>query len=455
MSFRNGSSRFSSVLVRLAGASSLVVISACHGILDVSNPTIVQDADIAGADGANARRLGVSYQFNLNFGNVAQDVALFTDEWRVDHAAFVPGQVANVQILLDRRDSEGYEQLYTPGGGGGSSDPHLGYLDKIVTYADIAIPAIHAYTPDSLKGDFLAQLFTLKAFAVLQMAEDICSGFPINEVADNLPVFNPPYSTDSAIGYALSLLDSADATVHDSTSFKYFAHVLRGRALQDQGQYPAAAAAVADVPTDFVYMDENRSGAFWPRTSYCNRSNCTNYVMGNRDGTNGLPFVSANDPRTFATLLGRSVLSAADSDYWSAKYPSNSTPAVIASGVEARLIEAEAALNTGDPSWFATLNTLRATMFSPAIGAIPTMPGTTDAQVDLLYQERAFWLYLTGRRLGDLRRLIHNYGRGPETVFPTGNYPLGDVYKGATSIPFVFATEAAQNPHLTSGCAVR
>jgi hypothetical protein len=177
--------------------------------------------------------------------------------------------------------------------------------------------------------------------------------------------------------------------------------------------------------------------------------------MSNREGTTGLPFVSANDPRTFATLLGRSVLSAADSDYWSGKFPTATTSAVLAGGIEARLIEAEAALNTGDPSWFATLNTLRATMFTPAIPAIQTMPSTTAAQVDLLYQERAFWFYLTGRRLGDLRRLVRNYGRDPETVFPTGNYPVGGTYQGATAIPFVFATEAAQNPHLTSGCTTR
>jgi hypothetical protein len=117
------------------------------------------------------------------------------------------------------------------------------------------------------------------------------------------------------------------------------------------------------------------------------------------------------------------------------------------------LIEAEAALNAGDPSWFTTLNTLRATISMPAI---QTMPTTTKAQVDLLYRERAFWLYLTGRRLGDMRRLIRNYGRDPETVFPTGPYSSrGGNYGTATAIPFVQAVEQRANPRILSGCTIR
>jgi len=128
----------------------------------------------------------------------------------------------------------------------------------------------------------------------------------------------------------------------------------------------------------------------------------------------------------------------------------------LSSGIEARLIEAEAALNAGDPSWFTTLNTLRATMIVPAMAPIASMPVTTDAKVDLLYQERAFWLYLTGRRLGDLRRLMRNYGRGAETLFPTGPYSMrGGNYSTATAIPFVQSSEQRYNPNLTSGCTTR
>jgi hypothetical protein len=51
-----------------------------------------------------------------------------------------------------------------------------------------------------------------------------------------------------------------------------------------------------------------------------------------------------------------------------------------------------------------------------------TDPGTLDARVDTMFAERAAWLFFTGHRLGDLRRLSRQYGRNPETVFPTGTY---------------------------------
>lgn len=39
---------------------------------------------------------------------------------------------------------------------------------------------------------------------------------------------------------------------------------------------------------------------------------------------------------------------------------------------------------------------------------------------NLLFRERAFSLFLTAHRVGDLRRLVRQYGRGAESVFPSG-----------------------------------
>jgi len=43
-------------------------------------------------------------------------------------------------------------------------------------------------------------------------------------------------------------------------------------------------------------------------------------------------------------------------------------------------------------------------------------------QIDVMFRERAFWLYGTGTRLGDLRRLIRQYNRDQSIVFPIGPY---------------------------------
>ena len=82
--------------------------------------------------------------------------------------------------------------------------------------------------------------------------------------------------------------------------------------------------------------------------------------------------------------------------------------------------------------WLARLNALRATV----PGLVPlTDPGTTAARQDLHFSERAFWLFATGHRLGDLRRLIRQYDRDPESVFPSGIYFKNDVYGQDVNFP--------------------
>jgi hypothetical protein len=129
---------------------------------------------------------------------------------------------------------------------------------------------------------------------------------------------------------------------------------------------------------------------------------------------------------------------------WPAKYfPTSSgtldptvvgapTPVRMADGLEARLIQAEAALAANDPRWLTILNTLRATCITMSPCApVPTLtdanlpdtltdPGTPDARLDLVMRERAMWLYMTGHREGDLRRLAHIYHRDPATLWPKG-----------------------------------
>lgn len=433
----------------------LGTVTACHGLMDVTDPTLVQDKDIANPDGANARRIDVFGHFTPAAISLANDVAVFTDERIVD----LPLLWSDPTYYLDRRDGLGYENLFASSH---NSDPHLGGWDDIIVRSSIAIPQIRAFTPDSLKGDYLAEMFAFRGYALLQLAEDMCPGFPINDIVDNQAIYSGPYTTDSATKYALTQLDSVIADAHDSTALIAFARVMQGRALLNLGQYQQAAAAVTSVPTDFSYTTIpilSGSGqnifpqpyAWDPSDNYELR-----FAVGDTEGTHGLPFVAAHDPRVPTVYRLQRYDNPADSLYDETKYTDATNPMVLASGIEARLIEAEAAINAGDPSWFSTLNTLRATMITPAMDPIPAMPSTTADQIDLLYKERAFWLYLTGRRLGDLRRLIRNYGRSPETVFPTGPYSSrGGNYGTATAIPFVQATEAFYNPKVIAGCTTR
>jgi len=421
----------------------LVVLAACHGILDVSDPTLIRDQDIANAEGANGRRLTVEVVFLSTIGLTASDVSFFTDERGYD-APF--GRLGfSDPYSLDLRDANRYLAAHNAAW----DDPHLGGLDRSFVKAATAIPQIRLYAPDSVKGDYLAQLFAYRGYDIAQMAEDICPGFPINDVtADNQPILSGQYSTDSALVYAVTQLDSALANVKDSTTYLNLARVTKGRVLLDLGRYAEAVAAVIDVPDDYVYLTSTHATNTFYVCPSCTW-NGIGYPIGDGEGGNGLHFVSEHDTiRSPVRYMRHRLSDTSVLEYASKKYASSTAQYVISSGTEARLIEAEAALNAHDASWLDKLNALR----TPAGLAPLTDPGTDSARVDLIYHERAFWMFLTGRRLGDLRRLIRNYHRNPEHVFPSGPYPLGGVYGNATAIPFNAKGEALYNPKILTGC---
>ena len=95
--------------------------------------------------------------------------------------------------------------------------------------------------------------------------------------------------------------------------------------------------------------------------------------------------------------------------------------------LEAQLIIAESELQSGAlGAMTQRLNDLRSTAgLDPLANPVDQATAT-----DLLFRERAFWLFLTGHRLGDLRRLVRQYGRPADSVFPSGTYFKGGITYG-------------------------
>ena len=417
----------------------------CGGLLDVSNPTLIQDSDIANTSGANAQRLNAVNAFNSAVGPVAAGVAVFTDERMYDAPSVAYN---NPNKSLDTRDTALYNANNSA-----YNDPQLEPLTRIMSTTAIAIAGVRANADTSVRGDYLAQLYALRGYAVIQMAENLCPGFPINEVRNGAPYYSAAFSTDSAFRFAIAALDTALSVGRDSSRFINFARVLKARAFADLGQYDSARVASTLVPTDFMYATDvgyspnvlsNTGFTFFP------------LAVGNREGGVGLAFASSRDPRVVSVYkmmrYHRTADTVSDSLRDQQKYiPGGASVVVVASGTEARLLEAEAALHDNDPvTWLSTLNALRSGAIAPAMPPLAD-PGPAT-RLDTLFKERAFWMYLTGHRLGDMRRLVHRYGRADTTVFAHGTHPLGIVYGKATSIPFNFQNASQYNPHITTGC---
>lgn len=434
MMWRRFRTRATTVLSVMLAAGGL---AGCGGLLDASDPTAIMDDEVSNAQGAELLRRDVLRQLAEVYSRSTVESGLLADEFMLQTpSGFPPATYANE--MLDRRIS-------TEDQGGYSYGPWQTLWGRTTA---VALAKLKAYAPAEAQAH-VGEVFAVRGFAALRLAEDYCPGFPLHDIVDYKLIYGPPLSTEQALERALANFDSAVTFAADSARVLNFALIGRARTLLDLGRYSEVGTALAAIPNDYAYLAEysypDPYKANWLSIHWWDWG--TENGVANREGGIGPDYVSATDPRVQLDSLGM----AADSVtvlYGMAKYPDLSSPVVLASGVEARLIEAEVALHAQDlGTWLAKLNQLRQT-----VGLSDTTdPGNDDARVDLTFRERAFWLFGTGHRLGDMRRLVRVYGRPTESVFPTGSYWLGGNYGTETSIP-ISPIEGQYSPGVT-GCA--
>jgi hypothetical protein len=393
---------------------------------------------------------GVKLSLQIMAPVIATSGAL-TDELVSPNIGGGPGDIGATGDAIDERVLSGQA-----GPLDGSSRVYTG-LQRVRGGALEAIGLLKTYAPETspaLRGE----MYALDGYAETLLAELFCSGVPLSTLDYKGDFTYKSGSTSKDVYvHALTLLDSAMVLAHDSESVMNFARVVKGRILLDLGRYADAAQAVTTVATNFTYTVP----VFWASVSQYFQG----YSVATSEGEYGLPFGTGNDPRALVTANGTNAFGV--SLYMPAQYPSGSTtPVVLASGVEARLITAEAELQADSTTqaWLITLNALRTTCTmntscptpAPAgtggVTGLPPLsdPGSDTARVTLLFNERAYWLFLTGHRQGDLRRLVRNYGRSQETVYPTGVYYGGLGFYGSDVDLPIPATEQV-NPYY-SGC---
>lgn len=290
-----------------------------------------------------------------------------------------------------------------------------------------------------------SETLSLSGYAYLLFAEHFCSGVPFSTLTDDGVDFGQPQSRDEILAIAVAKFDSAltFALDNENTELANLARVGRARALLNQGNFTQAAAAVTAVPTGFSYSIEGSDNSTRQNNGIWNYTvNFFGFSVPDGEGGNGLPWRSANDPRVEWVNSGDVGFDGETPFFIQQKYPDIDSDVVLASGIEARLIEAEAALQVGNSGTaFQILNTLRQ---SAGLGTLAT-PGTAAGRVDALFRERAFWLYLTGHRLGDLRRLIRQNGRTESSVFPVGEYHKGGEY--GSDVNFPVSSDERNNPN--------
>lgn len=439
-------------------ALAVVSLAGCNvdKMLNLTDPDIINPSDLANPAGAEAERIGALGRLNqATSGTVAGVEASFflygglmADEYR-------SGDTFIERNATDQRD------IAT---NNANVQQAIGILHAARVSAFQAHEALKKYAPNAPKWE-IAEMYVAEAFTENMLAENLCNGIPLSYTLEGgVKVFGSPLTNAEVYARALAhydtaliLVGSTAGEMEDTTRWK--AMVGRGRVLLNLARFADAATAVASVPTDFIWQQEHAqtttSNVIWSLNISGRR-----YTIAENEGPLGLNFQTANDPRV-PTCMGGTAGCPTDNPkvfdpgatfpLWVQKlWTEPESPVTIASGVEARLIQAEALLQAGSTAWLDTLNMLRARV--SGLAAL-TDPGNAAARQDLLFRERAFWLFSTGHRLPDLRRLMRApYGRTQAEVFPTGAYIKGGSYGTDVNFPVTQAEENNPNFH---GCIDR
>jgi hypothetical protein len=468
MSLMNLRARWSVASIALAAV--LLPAGACNvreNLLSPQQPGTILPGDIggAGAAGAEALRVGALgrlQQITPGGGNGNQSEAamlgdVLTDVWK-------SGDTFSQHNETDQRVVQTNNSVL--------ATAYSTMQQARGSYRD-AINSLKQWVPE--KPAEQAELFWAMGYTEMLMAELFCNGIPMSETVNGSYQYTNPLTDQEVFARALTHLDTA-ATLATGTdaytvSVRNAIAVTRGRTLIDMARFPEAAAAVASIPTNYQYTvtfsQTTNDNNVWGLAGQV--STRARFVVGDSfDFTgrikNAIPFASAKDPRVpvvgSAVGTGTKSIDGVTPLVAQQIWVNRSDPIPVVSGVDARLIEAEASLNAGDVAgMMATLNKLRTSPQTlgnfqvPAMAALAT-PGTTPAATDLFFREKAFWQFGRGTRLGDERRLVRQYGRTADTVFPTGTFHKNGGPPYGTDVNLPVTDNEKTNPNFT-GCIDR
>ncbi len=446
----------------LMAAACLLAGVACN--VDVTKPDIITPNNLAGKDALPTIRDAALGDFALAYSGSGADGSsgtegiimaggLLADE-------FINSETFPTRIEVDARHIQTTNSTVTG---------WFRTLMRARRSTEFAAAKYRELSPDTTKEPGFPEMLALSGYMYLFFAENYCSGVPISTALDNgTLVFGPPLTTDNLLDSAAARFNAAlsAANAVGSATDVNLAKVGLGRTLLDQASRSgsfvtgaaAAAAAVATVPTNFVYYIYHSQNTTRQNNGvYVAMALAKRYSVADGEGVNGLHFRSQPDGRVPEARTGNG-FDGITPQWNQMRFTDRPNPDPLATGAEARLIEAEAFLAAGDTvNFLARHNALRAAppaYFAPPNSSIAPLPaltttGLTSSQVqDLHFKEREYWLWNSGHRLGDLRRLTHApYSRAPESVFPTGAYFKGGLYGTDYNFPVPF--DETNNPNFT------
>lgn len=421
-------------------AATALATAGCEGILDVDDPTVVQPEAL---NPQNARVIvnGVVLDFQEAFDDYTRYSAMFTDEMIL--AGTFPTRLQVDERRIDPDNSTITGELYEPL----QTARHTAQTREEEFAAALDDPEFSEITDILQEGLLFSRYYG--GYARLLLGELYC-----RTVLDSL---GSAVSSDEAVQSALAHFERAEATAGDAGRPEFGSAALIGQARAHLwlGNYQQAADLVSGIPDDFILVSEYSSNT----TEQYNE--LYTFTYGDTESIRWTVGDSTADERgneKWAYLqewvelglidpepTGFSSFNSAIPVNLQRSQPRREADVPLASGWEARMIQAEAELRAGNTGAAEDIinplltdpeqanNPIR--LANPSIiaaegdiltGAFEAVSFTGDLQADLreLARARAAGLWLSGQRQATLRRFLDDGvnlypdREGDDTCFP-------------------------------------
>ena len=411
-------------------AAALAMLSACDSLLEVSDPGSIQSGQLEDPALENLLVNGVIGEFQFAYGYYALWSGVLADEVFTDHTN-VSVREFSLHNFNDLNDitTGAYENIH-----------------RARQSADDASARLKTMLGTNASSSLnMARVMAYGAYSYVLLAEGFC-GSPVNLSEELTPeeLFSRAIARfDTAIAVAnASKTGATAANIAAATDIINMSNVGAARAALKMGDLAKARTYAALVPASYEKL------AYYSSNSV-RENNQLNRPARTADPFLGVApaFFSLNDPRVPRLATSRPGLNSNPIfppqrpfmyTGWNAStiQPIDITTTIkFATGLEAQYVIAEA--DGATPATLAFVNARRA-----AGNQAPVSLTGADLIAELRDQ-RARDFFLTGQRLGDLRR----YLKAGTDLFPKGKYPVFSDFYGDDKCFIVPLSEKAGNPN--------
>ena len=418
-------------LRRICLGAMVMSVAACSDLLDVSDPGSIQGGQLTDPALENLIVNGVIGEFQVAYGSYTLWSGVLADEIFTDHTN-VAVREFSLHNFIDLNDTN--EGVYVN-------------LQRTRQSADDASARLKTILGAGASSSLnMARAFAYGAYAYTLLAEGFCES-PVN--------LSAPLQPDELFARGIARFDSAIATANAyKTTTTVAANIAAANDIINMSNVGAARASLkkGDLAKAKTYASLVPAGyeklALYSANSV-RENNAVHRPARTADPFVGIhpTFLGLNDPRitTLATarlgLNSNPIFPPQKPSMYAGWSPTTVSTIDITTNIKfATRLEADYIIAEADGPVASTLTFVNARR---AVGNQAPVNLTGAALMTELRNQRARDFFLTGQRLGDLRR----YLAAGTNLFPTGKYPVFSDFYGENKCFLVPLSEKADNPN--------